>query len=74
MFMFRLNRNRPVFTRTWFLSLAAMAALVLGVSVMAATDQSSAPDGWSTTISYPTHMEMVVKATLDTASGSLPMP
>ena len=74
--MFQLTRYRPLFTRAWFLASAAVAAFVLGVGVMAMTDQSpdTSPTSWATTISYPTHMEVIVRSTLDTASESLRVP
>ena len=63
--MFRLNRNRPLFTRAWFLSIATVASMFLGVTIMAATDTSASTpqqeSGWTTTISTPGHMEMTVR-------------
>ena len=64
--MFRLNRNRPFFVRAPFIGLAAVAAFTL-CSVFLMTTATPIPalqqdSAWSTTVFYPTHMEMIVKA------------
>lgn len=58
-----LKRERALFTRGWFLSLAAVVAVLVGAAFMAATDTAQpAQATWATTIYHPTHLEVIVRA------------
>lgn len=71
--MFRLSRIHPNFTRTWFLSLAAVTALVLAASVLTVLDIAPRPhDVFSARMIEPGHLEMVVHAAGASASALVP--